>query len=84
MSGIVFDASVYVHSIRQGDMSIFTVRRASLKGKQKTFPVWLSSVVLEELYVGAQNNSMKKRLAQIRTNFDKSKNMAMNKLGERV
>jgi predicted nucleic acid-binding protein len=75
MSGIVFDTSVYVSALRQSDASIFAARRAARKGEKETEPLWLSSVVLEELYVGAQSNRMKKLLARLERDFDKVKRL---------
>lgn len=65
MSGILYDTSIYVSALRQGNTSIFTERR-----ENKT-PLWLSAVVLEELYVGAQNRMLKKLLAKFEKNFEK-------------
>ena len=53
MSGILFDTSVYIAALRQGDASILNLRRAARAGEKQSRPLWLSIVVLEELYVGA-------------------------------
>jgi predicted nucleic acid-binding protein len=46
----LFDSSVYVHAFhRSGDASVFFKRR------EQGSPLWLSSVVLEELYAGADS-----------------------------
>ncbi len=65
MSGILYDTSVYVTALRQGNTSILTERR-----DEKT-PLWLSAVVLEELYVGSQNSALKKLLAKFEKDFEK-------------
>ena len=69
MSGIVFDTSVYISALRHGDVSIFSSRRASVQGEAKDRPLWLSAVVLEELYVGARDKRMKKLLARLENEF---------------
>jgi predicted nucleic acid-binding protein len=49
MQSVLFDASLYISALRRGD-------DATLAGTYLTddTPVWLSSVVLEELYAGAK------------------------------
>lgn len=68
MSGILFDTSVYISALRCGDFSVFTQRRID---KAESHPVWLSAVVLEELYVGAADKKMKKLLAKFERDFEK-------------
>ena len=71
MAGIVFDTSVYISALRKGDASLFSVRRATRAGDQFTSPLWLSAVVLEELYAGAQDPRMKKLCARLEKSFEK-------------
>ena len=73
MSGILFDTSVYIFAVRQGNTSIFTLRRAARKAGEQSRPLWLSAVVLEELYVGAQDKRMTKLLARLENDFEKMK-----------
>lgn len=47
MAGVLFDTSVYVRAFRSADDALVRVRNLSANQ-----PVWLSSVVLEELYAG--------------------------------
>jgi predicted nucleic acid-binding protein len=65
LSGILYDTSIYVSALRQGDISIFAQRR------ETDFPIWLSVVVLEELYVGSQNRVLKKLLNKFEKDFEK-------------
>lgn len=65
MSGILYDTSIYISVLRKGDTSIFSERR-----ENKT-PLWLSAVVLEELYVGSQNRTLKKLLNKFERDFEK-------------
>ncbi|MGH9855597.1 MAG: hypothetical protein ACREBD_37665, partial [Blastocatellia bacterium] len=62
MSGVLFDTSVYISALRQGDASILSLRRAARTGDHQTRPLWLSVVVLEELYVGAIDAKVRRDL----------------------
>jgi predicted nucleic acid-binding protein len=48
MQPILLDTSVYISALRQGDSAALALRRMADGG-----PLWLSAVVLEELYAGA-------------------------------
>ena len=48
MQPVLFDSSIYISALRTGENGALTVRRLAADA-----PVWLSSVVLEELYAGA-------------------------------
>jgi len=70
LAGTIFDTSIYIGSLRRQDTSIFNQRRISLeKGENK--PLYLSAVVLEELYVGAFRGRMKKLLTKFEREFEK-------------
>jgi hypothetical protein len=71
LSGLVFDTSIYISALRQGDTSIFLTRRAGAQGEMEDRPLWLSAVVLEELYVGARDRRMKKLLACLENEFSR-------------
>ncbi len=71
MSGILYDTSVYITALRQGDASIFSLRRASRIGEQQSRPLWLSVVVLEELYVGAVDAKTRQDLKRMEREFFK-------------
>lgn len=47
MQPVLFDSSVYISAMRTGNDAPLTMRRLSA-----TAPLWLSAVVLEELYAG--------------------------------
>jgi len=70
LSGVVFDTSVYISALRRGDVSIFSSRRAARPGEVKDLPLWLSVVVLEELYVGARDRRVKKLLSRLEKEFE--------------
>lgn len=65
MSGILYDTSIYISALRQGNVSIFSERR------ENNVPLWLSAVVLEELDVGSQNRVLRKLLNKFERDFEK-------------
>ena len=68
MAGTIFDTSVYINALRRRDLSVFSQTRiADEEGGNE--PLYLSAVVLEELYVGAVNYKLKKLLAKYENNF---------------
>jgi predicted nucleic acid-binding protein len=48
MSPILFDTSTYISALRRGDQGVLALQRMAAD-----VPVWLSVVVLQELYAGA-------------------------------
>jgi predicted nucleic acid-binding protein len=48
MQAALFDTSLYIASLRRGSDAVLAVRRLAADA-----PLWLSAVVLEELYAGA-------------------------------
>jgi len=71
LSGVVFDTSVYIQALRQGDAAVLGLRRALRTGDRQTRPLWLSVVVLEELYVGALEAKVRRDLQRMEREFDK-------------
>jgi len=59
MQPVLFDTSIYITALRIGDEAALNLRRIA-----ESAPVWLSSVVLEELYAGvsARNRHPVERL----------------------
>lgn len=75
MPEILFDTSTYIRSFRDGDPSIF-LQRAIKLGEDKYYSrLWLSVVVLEELYVGARSPAAIKLLGKLERDFDKAGRM---------
>jgi predicted nucleic acid-binding protein len=71
LSGILFDTSVYISALRQGDASILSLRRAARTDDRQTRPLWLSVVVLEELYAGAVDAKVRRDLQRMEREFFK-------------
>ena len=57
MAGLILDSSVYIDSFRNRDFSLLSDNQFALKGK--VFSVYVSCVVLAELYVGADKVGQK-------------------------
>src|ERR1700693_6316664 len=52
MQPVLFDSSIYISALRTGEDAALTLR-----GLAADAPVWLSSVVLEELYAGVSTRA---------------------------
>jgi predicted nucleic acid-binding protein len=65
MPAIIYDTSIYISALRAGNESIFSHRRESAS------TIWLSAVVLEELYVGSQDGKLTKMLRSLERDFEK-------------
>ena len=61
----IFDTSIYIRALRQGNDDIL------LQTQSENFPLWLSAVVLEELYVGATDKKLLKVFTKFEYNFTK-------------
>jgi len=70
LSGVLFATSVYISALRRGDASLLLSRRATRKGEAADHALWLSIVVLEELYIGARDKRLRKLLARFEKNFE--------------
>jgi len=69
LSGILFDTSIYIAALREGNAAILGLRRALGTGEQQARPLWLSVVVLEELYVGAVDAKVRRNLQRMERQF---------------
>jgi len=76
VQAILFDTSVYITSLRQGDESILQTRNVLYAS-----PLWLSAVVLEELYAGA-SASGRKHLKKLEHDFEKANRLLVPNLGD--
>jgi predicted nucleic acid-binding protein len=76
MKPVLFDTSIYIASLRAGNESEFRLRNI-----EQGSPLWLSAVVLEELYAGADVTGRKK-LAQMERDFDKIKRLLVPNLDD--
>jgi predicted nucleic acid-binding protein len=76
MKPILFDTSVYITSLRRSDDQVMQTRNL-----EHGSPLWLSAVVLEELYAGA-DTAGRKKLARFERDFDKVGRLLVPVLGD--
>jgi len=74
MAPLLFDASIYVSALRKGDAAILTLRWRTAGA-----PLWLSAVVLEELYAGTAQRDVVERLER---DFDRAKRILIPNLSD--
>jgi predicted nucleic acid-binding protein len=76
MSAALLDSSVYISGLRRGNEAILAFRRWSVDT-----PLWLSAVVLEELYAGASGR-VRRSLERMEREFDGMKRILVPNLGD--
>ncbi len=69
MQPALFDTSIYISALRQGDDAALALRRLAAGA-----PLWLSAVVLEELYAGAGNRE-RRVVERLERDFDRAKRL---------
>ena len=67
MQPALFDTSIYISALRRGDEAALALRRLAANS-----PLWLSAVVLEELYGGAGERE-RPVLERLEQDFDRAK-----------
>ena len=73
---ILFDSSIYIAALRPGgDPSLLSRRWTS------EAPLWLSSVVLEELYAGSRSHN-RRELERLERDFAKARRLLVPNLGD--
>src|SRR5580692_584948 len=76
MQPALFDSSVYISALRRGDDAVLTLRRFAA-----TAPLWLSAVVLEELYAGAADRD-RQVVERLERDFDRVKRILVPNLSD--
>src|SRR5260370_10025239 len=76
MRAALLDCSVYISGMRRGDSAVLALRRFSVDA-----PLWLSAVVLEELYAGA-SGGVQRSLERMERDFDRVKRILVPTLGD--
>lgn len=76
MQPALFDTSIYISALRRGDAAALALRRVAADS-----PLWLSAVVLEELYAGAgdRDRHVTERLER---DFDRAKRILIPNLSD--
>jgi predicted nucleic acid-binding protein len=73
---ILFDSSIYIGALRIGGDSALLLERWARES-----PLWLSSVVLEELYAGAARNDFR-ILEKLERNFERARRVLVPNLAD--
>jgi len=76
MQPALFDSSVYISALRQGNDVALALRRLATD-----VPLWLSSVVLEELYAGA-GDPESKVVERLERDFERAKRILVPNLSD--
>jgi predicted nucleic acid-binding protein len=76
MQPALFDSSIYIAALRRRDDAALTVRRMAADA-----PLWLSSVVLEELYAGAGDRE-RIVVERLERDFDRAKRILVPNLND--
>jgi|SRR5579862_1177023 len=76
MQPVLFDSSIYITALRTGDEAALALRRLAAN-----IPVWLSSVVLEELYAGVVPRG-RHVLERLERDFEKARRILVPNLND--
>ncbi len=76
MQPSLFDTSLYIAALRRGNHAAIALRRVAADA-----PLWLSSVVLEELYAGAGDRE-RRVVERLERDFDRAKRLLVPNLSD--
>ena len=76
MQPVLFDSSIYITALRMKDDATLSLRRIA-----RAEPIWLSAVVLEELYAGVAARN-RQTLERLERDFDKAGRILIPNLGD--
>src|SRR5450756_1570576 len=76
MQPALFDSSIYITALRRGDDAALALRRLTADA-----PLWLSAVVLEELYAGAADRH-RQVVERLERDFDRAKRILVPNLSD--
>ncbi len=72
---ILFDSSLYIRGLRNGDAAL------ALQRWVREYPLWLSAVVLEELYAGVDAKNQR-TLEKLERDFERAQRMLVPNLSD--
>jgi predicted nucleic acid-binding protein len=76
MQPVLLDSSIYISALREGEQALLALRQLAPKE-----PLWLSSVVLEELYAGV--NARDRRVVErLERDFDRARRILVPNLND--
>ncbi len=76
MQPVLFDSSIYITALRRGHDVVLSLRRFGEDG-----PLWLSAVVLEELYAGTSERD-RRIVERLEKDFDRAKRILVPNLND--
>src|SRR5947209_9691792 len=76
MQSALLDTSIYISALRRGNGAALALRRVAADA-----PLWLSSVVLEELYAGAGSHDLR-IIERLERDFDRIKRILVPNLSD--
>jgi predicted nucleic acid-binding protein len=76
MQPALFDTSIYISAFRRGDDAALTLRRIAADS-----PLWLSAVVLAELYAGAGGRGLR-AVERLERDFERAKRILVPSLSD--
>ena len=76
MQPALFDSSIYISALRRGNDATVQLRRLT-----SNTPLWLSAVVLEELYAGAADRN-RHIIERLERDFDRAKRILVPNLND--
>jgi predicted nucleic acid-binding protein len=76
MRPALLDSAIYITAMRRGDGSVLALRRYAEEA-----PLWLSAVVLEELYAGAHDRA-RLTVERLERDFDRVNRILVPTLGD--
>lgn len=76
MRPVLLDSSIYIAALRAGDVTTLGLRRLAPDS-----PLWLSAVVLEELYAGAAARD-RRVVARLERDFDRARRILVPNLSD--
>src|SRR6202162_5143131 len=76
MQPALFDSSIYITALRRGDDAVLALRRFTTDA-----PLWLSAVVLEELYAGTADRD-RQVVERLERDFDRAKRILVPNLSD--
>jgi predicted nucleic acid-binding protein len=76
MQPALFDSSIYITALRRGGDAVLALRRFAIDA-----PLWLSAVVLEELYAGAADRD-RQIVERLERDFDRAKRILVPNLSD--
>lgn len=76
MRPVLFDTSIYIAALQAGNEAVVSLRRTTSQG-----PLWLSAVVLEELYAGVSRQD-RRIINRLERDFERAQRILVPNLSD--